>query len=193
MWSFWKSSTDNSVIFPGCPIEFELRIAHLQEAIRDRGLAGAILFHSRDIYYYTGTAQPCYLVVLPDDYRLFVCRGFDNVLRESGLAPERIQHERNPQAIAQRLFPGEGTGDKIGTEFDLLTVPHAKSLSRAMGRRELVDISEAVLQQRMVKDAEEIESIQKACAAIQAGHLAVVSCLRAGLSELELAAAVENA
>jgi Xaa-Pro dipeptidase len=174
-------------------MQFELRIAHLQEAIRDRGLAGAILFHSRDIYYYTGTAQPGYLVVLPDDYRLFVSRGFDIVLRESGLAPERLEPERNLQAIASRLFPGEGTGDKIGTELDLLTVPHARSLSQAMGRRALVDISEVVLQQRMVKDAEEIESIKKACTAIQAGHLAAVSCLRAGLSELELAAAVENA
>lgn len=174
-------------------MKFELRIAPLQEAIRDRGLTGAILFHSRDIYYYTGTAQPGYLVVLPDDYRLLVRRGYDLVLRESGLAPERILDERHPQAMVQRCFPGPGTGEKIGTELDMLTVPHARSLSRALGGRELVDISEIVLQQRMVKDAEEIESIKKACAAIQAGHLAAVSCLRAGLSELELAAAVENA
>ena len=174
-------------------MKFELRIAQLQEAIRDRGLTGAILFHSRDIYYYTGTAQPGYLVVLPDDYRLLVRRGYDLVLRESGLAPERILDERHLQAMAHRFFPGPGTGEKIGTELDLLTVPHARSLSRVLGGRELVDISEVVLQQRMVKDADEIDSIKKACAAIQAGHLAAVSCLRAGLSELELAAAVENA
>jgi Xaa-Pro dipeptidase len=173
-------------------MKFELRIKHLQEAIREQGLAGAILFHSRDIYYYTGTAQPGYLVVLPDDYRLLVRRGCDLARRESGLAAERIQDMKNLKVL-QGLFPGSGTGEKVGTELELLTVPHAQSLSRALGERELVDISGTVLQQRMVKDAEEIESISQACAAIQAGHLATLSCLRAGLSELELAAAVENA
>jgi Xaa-Pro aminopeptidase len=130
---------------------------------------------------------------LPDDYRLLVRRGYDLGLRESGLAPGRILDGRQFQTMVQRFFPGRGTGEKIGTEFDMLTLPHARSLGGVLGGRELVDLSEAVLQQRMVKDAEEIESIKKACAAIQAGHLAAVSCLRPGLSELELAAAVENA
>jgi Xaa-Pro aminopeptidase len=174
-------------------MKFELRISRLQEAIRERGLAGAILFYSRDIYYYTGTSQPAYLVILPDDYQLLIRRGYDIARRESGLAPARIQDERNPQAMMERLFPGAGAGEKVGTELDMLTVPHAQSLSRALGGRQLVDLSPAVLQQRMLKDAGEIESIAKACAAIQAGHLAVLSCLRAGLSELELTAAVENA
>jgi Xaa-Pro aminopeptidase len=174
-------------------MKFELRINRLQEAIRDRDLAGAILFYSRDIYYYTGTSQPAYLVVLPDDYRLLVRQGYEIARRESGLEAERILDERKPQAMIQRLFPGPGTGEKVGTELDMLTVPHAQSLYRALGGRQLVDLSPAVLQQRMVKDAGEIESIGMACAAIQAGHLAAVSCLRAGRSELELAAAVENA
>ncbi|MCX5893606.1 MAG: Xaa-Pro peptidase family protein [Deltaproteobacteria bacterium] len=174
-------------------MKFERRINRLQAALRERDLAGAILFYSRDIYYYTGTSQPAYLVVLPDDYRLLIRRGYEIARRESGLAADRIQDGRKPQAMLARLFPGPGAGEKVGTELDMLTVPHAEGLSRALGGRQLVDLSAAVLQQRMVKDAGEIESITNACAAIQAGHLAAVSCLRAGLSELELAAAVENA
>ena len=174
-------------------MKFAWRINRLQEVIRDRDLAGAILFYSRDIYYYTGTSQPAYLVVLPDDYRLLIRRGYDIARRESGLAADRIQDGRKPQAMMERLFPGPGTGEEVGTELDVLTVPQAQSLGRALGERQLVDLSAAVLQQRMVKDAGEIESIKKACAAIQAGHLATLSCLRPGLSELELAAAVENA
>ncbi|MCX5891135.1 MAG: Xaa-Pro peptidase family protein [Deltaproteobacteria bacterium] len=174
-------------------MKFDLRINRLQEAIRERDLAGAILFYSRDIYYYTGTSQPAYLVVLPDDYRLLIRRGYDIARSESGLEAARIQDERKPQVTMARLFPAPGTGEKVGTELDMLTVPHAQSLSRSLGGRQLVDLSAAVLQQRMIKDAGEIESIKKACAAIQAGHLATLSCLRPGLSELELAAAVENA
>jgi Xaa-Pro aminopeptidase len=172
---------------------FAPRIHRLQDVIRDRGLSGAILFYSRDIYYYTGTAQPAYLVVLPGDYMLFVRRGYDIALRQSGLEAERIQDERNPRAIARRMFPGAGTGEKVGTELDILTVPHARSLSQALGERELVDIAEDVLGQRMVKDALEIASIRKACSAVHAGHLATVSTLHPGISELELAAAVEHA
>ena len=109
------------------------RINRLQEAIRERGLAGAILFYSRVIYDYTGTSQPAYLVVLPDDYRLLIRRGSDIARRESGLAAERIQDEKNPPAIMAWLFPGAGAGEQVGTELDMLTVPHAQSLSLSLG------------------------------------------------------------
>ncbi len=169
------------------------RIKHLQEAIRERRLAGAILFYSRDIYYYTGTSQPAYLVVRPDDYRLLVSRGHDIALGESDLEPGRILDGRKPQDLMAPQFPGPGTGEQVGTELDLLTVPQANFLSRALGSRSLVDISPEVLRQRMVKDGEEIESISRACAAIHAGHEAALAGLKAGMSELELAALVELA
>jgi Xaa-Pro aminopeptidase len=45
----------------------------------------------------------------------------------------------------------------------------------------------------MVKNPSEVNSIRKACSAIHSGHLAAASVLRPGITELELAAAVENA
>jgi Xaa-Pro aminopeptidase len=45
----------------------------------------------------------------------------------------------------------------------------------------------------MIKEDREVRSIRKACETVHAGHLAAVSALRPGLTELELAAAVENA
>ncbi|MCX5846376.1 MAG: hypothetical protein NTW12_08470 [Deltaproteobacteria bacterium] len=47
------------------------RISHLQKKIAERDLSGVLILYSRDVFYYTGTAQPSCLVVLPDDYRLF--------------------------------------------------------------------------------------------------------------------------
>jgi len=172
---------------------YSSRISSLQDRISELGLAGAILFYSRDIYYYSGTAQPAYLVVLPDDYRLFVRRGYEIAAMESGFEKERIVNGVFLEAIAGEMFPGEGRGAKVGTEMDVLTVPHARKIKQVLGMRELVDISGEILRQRSVKDAQELESIRKACSAVHAGHLAVVSSLRAGMSELELAAAVENA
>jgi len=172
---------------------YERRVNHLQEVLRGRGLAGAILFQSRDIFYYTGTAQPSYFVVLPNNHMLFVRKGYEFARRECGLEAERIVSETNIEAICQQMFPGGGAREKLGTELDVLTVLQSRRLSRALGGRELVDVSGDVLNQRMIKDPKEIESIKKACCALHAGHMATVSCLRAGMSELELAANVENA
>jgi Xaa-Pro dipeptidase len=170
-----------------------IRTSSLQEKIRERGLAGAILFHSRDVYYYSGTAQPAYLVVLPDDYRLFVRRGYETARLESGYDKERIIKGTSLEAIVQKMFPGEDRGTKVGTEMDVLTALQARGMEQVLGMRELVDISGEILDQRTVKDALELESIRKACSAVHAGHIAAMSCLRSGMSELELAAAVENA
>ena len=172
---------------------YSSRIRSLQGKISERGLAGAVLFYSRDIYYYSGTAQPAYLVVLPDDHRLFVRRGYEIARLESAYEKERIVKGTSLEAIAHQMFPGEGRGAKVGTELDVLTVLQARNMNQALGMRELVDISGEILEQRTVKDAQELESIKRACSAVHAGHMAVMSCLRAGMSELELAAAVENA
>ncbi len=169
------------------------RIRSLQDKIREKGLAGAILFYSRDVYYYSGTAQPAYLVVLPDDHRLFVRRGYETARMESGYETERIVQGASLEAVAQQMFRGQGQGTKVGTEIDVLTVLHARQMNQALGMRQLVDISGEILEQRTVKDTQELESIKRACAAIHAGHIATISSLRAGMSELELSAAVENA
>jgi Xaa-Pro aminopeptidase len=92
------------------------------------------------------------------------------------------------------MFPGPALpGEKIGAELDLLTIPHARAVNSALNGRKLVDVSPYILRQRMLKDGCEINSIRKACSSIHSGHLAAASVLSAGISELELAAAVENA
>ncbi len=170
------------------------RIHRLQDILKGNGLSGAVLFHSRDVFYYTNTAQPSYLVIRPDEYMLFVRRGYDNAVSESWLDAGRIVDERSLEKIIQTMFPGPlFPGESIGTELDLLTVVQARALNRAFNGRKLFDISPHILRQRMIKDEREVQSIRKACAAVHSGHLAAVSALRPGLTELELAAAVENA
>jgi Xaa-Pro aminopeptidase len=156
-------------------------------------MAGAILFHSRDVFYYTGTAQPAYLVVLPDDYSLYIRRGYEIACRECFLPAERVVDAKSFDASLRSLFPGPGTGEKIGVEMDLITLSQAQSLKKALGDREFADVSGIVLEQRMTKDPAEVGCIRKACAAIHAGHHAAMACLRPGLTELELTAAIEYA
>lgn len=174
-------------------MEFAQRIGKLQEVIRERHLAGAILFYSRDVYYYTGTAQPSYLIVLPNEYVLFVRRGCEFAQMESDLEATRIITGKSMKSVCERMFPGAGCGDKVGVEMDLLTVRQAENLRSYLRERELVDISGDILGQRMIKDSAEIETIRQASRAVHAGHQALVLNLRAGMSELELAALIEHA
>ena len=168
------------------------RIEIAMELTRARKLDAVILFHSRDLLYYTGTAQPAWLVILPDDYLLFIRNGFEFATRESWLPPEKIIPERNFEAIGQRLFPAGGWGRKVGTELDLMVVPQAAKWDKALCGVRLEDFSEEILGQRMIKCTEEVELIKQACLAAHEGHLAAMRVLQPGLTELEMSAAIEN-
>lgn len=171
------------------------RIVQAQAGLQADNLAGCILFYSRDVLYYTGTAQPAWLVLRPDDYRLFVRSGMAFAERESWLPPDKVTLERNLSVAVGEMFPGNGGGDSVGTELDLLSVLQAREFQKALGRRRLVDFTPSVLAQRMIKSEEEVGLIQEACAAARAGHEAAVEFLSsdAEKTELAMAAAVENA
>ena len=106
------------------------RIKGLQEILRERRLAGALLFQSRDILYYTGSAQPAYFVVLPDYHRLFVRRGYEFARRECALEAQRVIREGSIAAVCQQMFPGAGAGEKVGSELDLMTLSQARGINR---------------------------------------------------------------
>jgi len=168
------------------------RIRQLQSRIKDEGLGCALLFYSRDIYYYTGTAQPSFLLVLPDQYFLFVRSGYDFAVKEVFISTEQIREERRLETIYAKICSGL-KNKKMATELDILPTKQYFGYKKIFEGWEFSDISPMVLEQRVKKDPYEIEQIRKACMAIDAGHRAVLSTLREGVTELELAAAVENA
>jgi Xaa-Pro dipeptidase len=170
------------------------RINHLQKKLGEQDIAGALIFYSRDVFYYTGTAQPSYLVILPDDYRLFIRSGYDFARNDVFVDKEKVEEERRLDNIFKKIFNDldEGTR-RIGTELDVLTVEQLGQFKKAFRNCDFINISPVILEQRKTKDPSEIEKIRKACEAIHRGHEAVLAALKEGITELELAAAVENA
>jgi Xaa-Pro aminopeptidase len=73
--------------------QFQDRIKILQDKIREEDLSAALLFYSRDILYYTGTAQPSYLVVLPEDFFLFVRSGLEFASNDVFIPKQKIAEE----------------------------------------------------------------------------------------------------
>jgi len=171
----------------------ENRVKILQQKIRELELFGALLFYSRDVLYYTGTAQPSYLVVLPQEYFLFVRSGFEFAVNDVFIPREKIREERKLENVYRKVFPKSPANKKIGIELDILTAEQFSKFKLIFFGYEFVNISPMVLEQRKRKDASEIEKIKEACEAMDMGHKAVLSTLKEGCTELELAAAVENA
>lgn len=171
----------------------EDRLKILQDKIKELQLCGALLFYSRDVLYYTGTAQPSYLVVLPQEYFLFVRSGLEFALNDVFIPKDRIKEERRLENIHKLIFSKRHSTNKIGTELDLLPAKQLYDFKKAFPEYEFFDVSPFILEQRQIKDVSEINKLEKACEAIDAGHEAVLSVLREGITELELAAAVENA
>lgn len=172
---------------------YDSRINCLQKELQNEELCGALLFYSRDILYYTGTAQPAYLVVLPEDFFLFVRSGFEFALKDAFIPRDKISEERKLENVYKSVFQNSGTKQRIGTELDILTVDQFSKYKQAFPGYEFVNISPVVFEQRKRKESSEISIIKRACQAIHMGHLAVLESLKEGITELELAAAVENA
>jgi Xaa-Pro aminopeptidase len=165
------------------------RIQKLQSLLRERDLDGALLFHSRDLLYYTGTAQPAWLVVTPDEYVLGVRSGLDFATRDTGLAEPHLVALRDPVTLLkQRIAPGA----RLGSELDLMPVTTYRRLRAALDGGELIDLSPTILHQRMVKEPAEVEAVRRACVAVDAGHHAAVAGVRAGMTELEGSARIEH-
>ena len=168
------------------------RIGLLQGKLKEQQVGVALLFYSRDVFYYTGTAQPSYLVVFPDEYMLFVRSGIDFALNEVFIEKERLRVERRLDNI-NREISSRFKGRKIATQLDILPAVQFQEFQKIFSGCEFIDISPIVLEQRKKKDSSEINTIKEACEVIHEGHKAVLSTLKEGMTELELAAAVENA
>jgi len=90
-------------------------------------------------------------------------------------------------------LPQNPTNNEIGTELDIATAVQLTYFRKIFTDFDFVNISPIVLEQRTRKDVTEIELIKEACDVIDTGHEAVLSALKEGITELELAASVENA
>ena len=170
------------------------RIKVLQKKLAEGGIDAALLIYSRDVLYYTGTAQPSCLLVTPGDYTLYIRSGLEFAVQDVFIGREKIREERRLEKIlAGALSRLAGKPGKIGSELDILTAEQFEALRKACPGVDFVNISPVTLEQRKVKEPGEIERLRRACDAVHAGHEAILSSLREGVTELELAAAVENA
>lgn len=169
------------------------RLKNFQKRLFELKVDAAILILSRDIYYYTGTAQPCILLVTQDDHFLIVRRALDFVLNETWIDSDKIINNGSFKE-AFLLLKGLGIDKgKLGLEMDVIPAELFLKMMKIFADFKFVDISQEIMLQRMIKDQDEIDLIRTACNIMKAGHQRVLEVLCDGMTELELAAEVEYA
>ena len=107
-------------------------------------------------------------------------------------ALEHIQPLESPREVPGLLARhGLGGLRRVGLEFDVLPVEQYARVGRLFPTMQLVDVSRAVREVRMVKSAYEVACIRKAAVVQDRMAKKLREVLRSGMTELELAAEVE--
>lgn len=166
------------------------RLAELQAALQAAGFAAAVISQPRDVFYYAGTGQPCNLwVPASREPVLFARRVPQRVQAETSLPAVGLAASYREMAarLAERgLLPT--AGQAVAAELDVLPANLVGSLSRALPGVRLENVSPLILNQRLVKDAEEIARMRAAARLWSEIHQAVLATLAPGVTEAAVAA-----
>lgn len=164
--------------------ELDQRLARLQRHLAAAGLDGALLHGTVSVFYFTGTAQLGHLwVPAAAAPVLLVRRVLERARRESAL--DRVE----PLASLRELPGVLGGARRIGMELDILPVSAFAQYQKVLAGVEVADVGPATRLIRAAKSAFELEQHRAAAAAADLAYRDTVAALRAGMTELELAAA----
>lgn len=172
---------------------FHNRVEHLQTKMKTAGIDAAVLYHSRDVFYYAGTGQPSVLLMPAQGKPLIFARRavqwikrdvppFLEVVEAGGLTP-----------FVKYLGDYGLRSGILGLEEDMLPANVYLKIREQLENFQLINISPLVLEQRMIKDEQEINLLKKAALMFTDVHKAVMEYARPGISELELAAEISRA
>lgn len=166
--------------------ELRLRIDRFQEALKKKGLDGALISQNVDLFYFSGTTQRSVLYVPQQGSPvLIVQKSLERAREESAL--ELIEPMNTPQDIKKVLRKhGIDSLRLVGLEFDVLPVAHFMRLQRVFPGVSFSDVSFLVRRLRMVKTAFEIEQIKRAVGVIERILSKAREIIRDGVTELEV-------
>jgi Xaa-Pro dipeptidase len=171
--------------------EIERRVGAFQAALRDDGLAGALVVQDVDLYYLAGTAQSAHLVVPAEgEPVLLVRKTYERAREESPL--ERVEPLRSLRELPTALASAGLGGGRLGLELDVLPAASYLGYARRLERFELADCSGALRRVRAVKSTWELARIRAAAEMLSNVTEWMARHARPGMTEVELAAELER-
>ena len=163
------------------------RIAALQTALQRHGFAAALISHHRDVFYYTGTAQPCNLLIPATGEPVLFARRLLAWVRSEAMVDD-VREASGFGPLSQVLRERGVTGGVLGVNADKIPLRLGWSLAKAFSGFTLQDVSPLVLAQKAIKEPVEIAAMERACRVWEQVHAAVLGALRPGLREIDVGA-----
>ncbi len=172
--------------------EIRQRVAYFQNLLSEAGVGLALLRQTADLFYYTGQVADGFLAVPASGEPVFLVRRPQERLTAAAPVWPPVCYadlRELPPLLAPILTVWKGP---LGLELDVIPAAlYMRLREQLFAGREVCDVSPLIRRQRMVKSLYEIEQIRQAAAILDEVQQAVPELLKPGLSELELAAALE--
>jgi len=169
------------------------RLQQLRDRLQKENVPAALLMKAPDVGYISGfTGSAAALLVLPDR-ALFVTDGRYSVQAERECPGWEVAITETSagyhETIAARVKELGVT--ELAVEGDYLTVLQFETLKEKLEGVALKPLGELVLGPRRVKDAEELLRIRAACAIVDRAFDFLLTLLRPGISERDVAVELE--
>jgi Xaa-Pro dipeptidase len=174
------------------PLEFASRLASLRGLLRQKEIDLAILNVNADLYYYTGSVEPLYLLVPVEGSPLLLARkGFERIRDE---VPQIALEPFSGSKDLERIIAGRRLLDvkKVGLTLEITSYATVSRWLKLFEGATPIDLSNDLRLLRMVKSPAEIAIMAKAGAIMAKLPDIVKEGFNPGMTELELSAIVEN-
>ncbi len=166
--------------------ELKSRIQRFQGALREQGVAGALVCQNVDLFYFAGTIQESFLFIPQEgEPTLMVKKSYARAMRESALSNiiclEKVRHI--PGVLQDGGFDHIGT---IGLELDVLPTNYYFHFQSLFPRAQFTDVSRLILRVRSIKSNYEIQQIRQAANITDEVMNVAKEIIREGMTELEI-------
>lgn len=174
---------------------FSKRRNHIEEIIESRQLDAVWIHHSRDLYYFCGTAQTGHFIRGKNGSECLLIRNYPpRAVQETDV--KTVIPFRSVSRIEDRIRNCIGsTGEpfRMGIVMDVLPVTLFQRFQDIFSDFHWVDISSEIRWLRAGKSDEEVEMIRRAAQLLDSVFDRIPGWLAPGISELDLAAQIEYA
>jgi Xaa-Pro aminopeptidase len=166
------------------------RIERFQKRLQSDDIAGALIVQNADLFYFSGTCQDAHLFIpTQGEPLLMVKKSYDRALRESAL--NNITSVRSMEDIRRGITGVLKNKGRVGLELDVLPATLFLRYKDMLDPVDVVDVSEAIRETRMIKTPYEIECLKKSACLSTEMFREVPNILKEGMTEVGLASRIE--
>jgi len=178
---------------PHIPTEdFSNRWTRFQDRLSQMGVDGALLVQKTDLYYFSGTDQDAHLWIPASGPPLLMVRRSLERAREDAAFQQIVRLGSLSQLPEMIQGAGFGKGSaRIGLEMDVLPANRFLTYQRLFPGSELMDISPAVRETRMIKSPYEMGCITAAARMADAMYARVPQFLKESERDIDLTGHIE--